>query len=84
VEKEEEKSIAKLSKAYQEIGVYLGLGTQLAATITFMSYSGWWLDEYFDSKPIFLIIFAFLGGFAGIYNFIKATLKANEKKKSDK
>ncbi len=84
MEKEKEKSIAKLSKAYQEVGVYLGLGTQLAATIILMSLAGWWLDEHFDSKPIFLIIFAFLGGFAGIYNFIKATLNANKKKKSDK
>ena len=73
-----------LTKTYREIGPYLGLGTQLAATIVLMFFIGRWLDEYFDSEPWLIIIFSFLGGFAGIYNFIKTVLELNKKQKIEK
>ena len=63
-----------LSKTYQDIGPYLGLGTQLAATMVLMFFVGKWLDEYFEIEPWLTISFAFLGGFAGVYNFIKTVL----------
>ncbi|MCB9210861.1 MAG: AtpZ/AtpI family protein [Ignavibacteriales bacterium] len=68
-----------LAKTYKEIGPYLGLGTQLAATIILMFFLGKWLDEKFDTEPIFIIVFSFFGGFAGIYNLIKTTIKINKK-----
>ena len=70
-----------LTKTYKEIGPYLGLGTQLAATIVLMFFLGKWLDEKFELYPILTIVFSFLGGFAGIYNVIKSTLNLNKKKK---
>jgi ATP synthase protein I len=71
----------KVSKLYRDIGPYMGLGTQLAATIIVMFFLGKWLDEKLDCFPWLTISFSFLGGFAGIYNFIKETLNINEKKK---
>lgn len=71
-----------LAKTYKEIGPYLGLGTQLAATIILMFFLGKWLDEKFDFYPILTICFSFLGGSAGIYNVIKATINLNKKKNS--
>jgi F0F1-type ATP synthase assembly protein I len=70
-----------IAKTYREIGPYLGLGTQLAASIILMFFLGKWLDEQFGTYPILMIIFSFLGGFAGIYNVIKSTINLNEKKK---
>ncbi len=72
---------SKLAKSYKEIGPYLGLGTQLAATIILMFFLGRWLDEEFQLEPILTIVFSFLGGFAGIYNVIKSTLNLNKKNK---
>ena len=69
-----------LEKTYKEIGPYLGLGTQLAATIILMFFLGKWLDEQFEIYPVLTIIFSFFGGFAGIYNVIKSTLNLNKKK----
>jgi F0F1-type ATP synthase assembly protein I len=74
----------KLIESYKEVGPYLGLGTQLAATIVLMFFLGRWLDSEFETHPILTILLAFLGGFAGIYNFIRAVLNINEKKKSEK
>lgn len=72
-----------MMQTYHEVGPYLGLGTQLAATIVLMFFLGRWLDSQFETHPILTIIFAFFGGFAGVYNFIKTVLNMNEKKKND-
>ncbi len=73
----------KFLETYREVGPYLGLGTQLAASIILMFFFGRWLDQKFETDPILTIIFSFLGGFAGVYNFIRTVLNMNEKKKND-
>ena len=80
----ENRSSEKISNTYKEIGPYLGLGTQLAATIVLMFFLGRWLDDQLKTTPVLMILFSFLGGFAGIYNFIKTVLQLNEKKKIEK
>lgn len=74
----------KLTDTYRTIGPYLGLGTQLAATIILMFFLGRWLDEVLDTSPILMIVFSFVGCFASIYNFIKTVLNLNKKNKIDK
>jgi F0F1-type ATP synthase assembly protein I len=56
---------------------YLGLGTQLAVTVTAMTFLGIWLDKKFNTAPILTIICSLFGVAAGIYNFIKTVLKSN-------
>ena len=73
-----------LTKSYRDAGPYLGLGTQLAATMVLMFFFGRWLDGYFETEPWLTISFAFFGGFAGVYNFIKTVLLLNKKQKSEK
>lgn len=75
----EENYTSKFSDSYRKIGPYLGLGTQLAATIILMFFLGRWLDDQFNTEPLLMILFSFLGGFAGIYNFIKTVLQLNKK-----
>ncbi len=79
LKKLEDKTLTKLAKAYQEMSVYLGLGVQMTATIVLMFFFGKWLDEYFEISPTLTIIFSVLGGFAGIYNFIHATINIANK-----
>ncbi len=74
----------KFSGSYREIGPYLGLGTQLAATIILMFFLGRWLDDKLGTSPLLMIAFAIVGCFAGIYNFIKTVLNLNKRKKIDK
>jgi len=75
---------AKISDSYRTIGPYLGLGTQLAATVVLMFFLGKWLDSFLETTPLFIIIFSLLGSFAAIYNFIKTVLQLNKKRKIDK
>ncbi|MBM4170626.1 MAG: AtpZ/AtpI family protein [Ignavibacteria bacterium] len=80
--KEPQNYTTKFSQSYRSIGPYLGLGTQLAASIILMFFLGRWLDSELNTYPIMIIIFSFLGVFAGIYNFIKTVTNLNTKKKS--
>ena len=70
-----------IPSSLKDAGPYLGLGTQLAATIILMFFLGKWLDEEFSTLPLFTLVLSFIGGFAGVYNFIKAVLNLNKKKK---
>lgn len=81
MQNDEENSQKKIGNIYREISPYLGLGTQLAVTVVLMVFIGKWLDEYFETYPILLIIFALFGSFVGVYNFIKTVLDINKKNK---
>ena len=72
--------IKKITDSYKDVGPYIGLGTQLAASIILMFFLGRWLDQKFDLEPILTIVFSLFGGFAGIYNLIKSTIHINKKK----
>jgi F0F1-type ATP synthase assembly protein I len=43
-----------------------------------MVFLGIWLDGMFSTKPVLTVIGAFLGIFAGMYNFIKSVTKDNK------
>lgn len=73
----------KIIDGYKKVGPYLGLGTQLAATVILMFFVGNWLDEKFDTKPYLMITFSLLGSFAAIYNFIRSVLNLSSKTKKD-
>jgi len=66
---------------YAEVGPYLGLGFQLAATVILMFFLGKWLDEKFGIFPALTVSLSLFGSSAAIYNFIRAVLELNKKKK---
>jgi ATP synthase protein I len=76
--KPEPDDLKSAGKFYREIGPYIGLGLQLAITVTAMVFLGLWLDGIFNTSPILIITFSFLGVFAGMYTFIKSVLKADK------
>ena len=73
------ESDSGIAKSLRDAGPYLGLGLQLALTVTIMVFVGIWLDDKFNSKPIITIICSVFGIFAGMYNFIKTVLKSVKK-----
>jgi len=75
----ENNSEKKSSGSYlKDYAPYLGLGIQLAVTVTVMAFLGIWLDKKFDSSPLLTIVCSFFGVFAGLYNFIKAVIKSGK------
>jgi len=77
--KKEPDKLKGINKVYREVGPYIGLGMQLALTVTIMVFVGLWLDEKFDTKPVLTVVFSMFGVFAGMYNFIKSVIKSGKK-----
>ncbi|MCY3024242.1 MAG: AtpZ/AtpI family protein [Planctomycetota bacterium] len=54
---------------------YLGLGTQLAVTVAVFVGLGWWLDQRYGWTPWGILTLGTLGVAAGLYHFLKETMK---------
>ena len=56
-------------------GIFMGsafrLGTELVAAVVVGTIIGFILDNWFDTKPWFIITFFFIGVIAGILNVIR-------------
>ena len=65
----------KKNKDFKDFGVYLKSGVELVSAIIIALVIGIFLDNYFQSKPIFLIIFLILGFAAGIMNVYRSVKK---------
>ncbi len=61
---------------------YLGLGSQLAATVLVTVFLGLWLDKKLNTSPFLTIVLSLLGVFSALYNFIKTVTELeNDKNK---
>ena len=64
-------------------GLYMGsafrLGTELVAAVVVGTIIGFILDNWFDTKPWFIITFFFLGVIAGILNVIRVAKNMQKK-----
>lgn len=79
----EKNPLNDLTQTFKEVGPYLGIGVQLAATIILMVLIGNWLDQKFEKNYLFTMIFAVLGIFSAMYNLLR-TLNYLEKRKKNK
>lgn len=60
-----------LGEAYRQLAPYMGLGTELAASVAGMLLLGYFLDKHFNTSPWLLLVGAAAGFVGGFYNFIK-------------
>jgi F0F1-type ATP synthase assembly protein I len=58
-------------RAVRESSPYLGIGTSLAVSLLVCVLAGRWMDERFDTEPVFFLVGAALGLFAVFYNLYK-------------
>ena len=61
------------------LGKALKISTELVAAVFVGSTIGFLLDNWFDTKPLLIICFFFMGVAAGILNLIKSAKKINKK-----
>lgn len=78
-----QKKLHSLGETYRKFAPYMNLGYTLAASVVGLTALGWWADKSFNSRPVFTIIGAVLGIFAGFYHFFK-TIAFLEKKQKEK
>ena len=75
------KSLNENEKRGLFMGSAFRLGTELVAAVAVGTIIGFILDNWFDTKPWFIITFFFIGVIAGIMNVIRV---ANNMQKEDK
>ena len=75
------KSTSESNKRGLFLGSAFRLGTELVAAVAVGTIIGFILDNWFDTKPWFIIIFFLIGVIAGILNVIR---RANNMQKENK
>ena len=73
------KSLNENEKRGLFMGSAFRLGTELVAAVAVGTIIGFILDNWFDTKPWFIIIFFFMGVIAGILNVIRVAKNMQEK-----
>ena len=67
------------SENSEKKGIFFGnafkLGTELVAAVVVGTIIGFILDNWFDTKPVLIIVFFLFGAAAGIVNVFKAAKK---------
>ena len=71
----EGSNAASLGKAFK-------ISTELVASVVVGSTIGFLLDNWFDTKPLLIICFFFMGVAAGILNVFRSAKKMNKKYKN--
>ena len=66
-----------------EVGFGMRIGTDLVAALMIGLGIGYLLDSYFETKPIFLIIFFFAGSAAGVLNVMRTAKEMFKKNDQD-
>ena len=73
------KSLNENEKRGLFMGSAFRLGTELVAAVAVGTIIGFILDNWFDTKPWFIITFFFLGVIAGILNVIRVAKNMQKK-----
>ena len=60
------------------LGKALKISTELVASVFVGSTIGFLLDNWFDTKPLLMIIFFFMGVVAGIVNVFRSAKRMNK------
>ena len=79
----QKKILEKLNKKKQvnaaSLGKALKISTELVAAVVVGSTIGFLLDNWFDTKPVLIIWFFFMGVAAGILNVFRSAKKMHKK-----
>lgn len=61
-----------------------GIGLQFAVSIVVFLFVGQWLDQKFDTSPVFLMLGVFVGGGAAFYSMYRKLMDAQRKDEEER
>lgn len=65
------------------MGLAYRMSFEMLIAVLVGTYIGWLLDDWFATKPLFLIVMFFLGAVAGIVNVIRSSDEMAKKDKAE-
>lgn len=74
----------KVLSSYAESSRYMGLGIHFALSTLLGAGGGWWLDGYFSTLPLFVLIGMFFGAGAGFYHLYSKLLDMEKRDREPK
>ena len=63
---------------------FAGVGVQYALTILVLTFAGIWLDNKFETAPLFLVICLFTAFIGATWSLVHSVLAPDQKPKDDK
>jgi len=69
----------KIGTNATSLGKALKISTELVAAVVVGTTIGFLLDNWFDTKPLFIILFFFMGVSAGVLTVFKSAKKMNKR-----
>lgn len=73
-------SVHSNRKILQQLGPLMNLGIELVAIMGILGLIGWYIDDSFDTSPVWLVVFLVVGAIGGMYRFIRTAMKAGTQK----
>ncbi len=70
----------KKNNPVRTLAPYMTMGLEIAIYIIVFTFIGYWIDNKFNTLPLFTVILSLLGIAGGLYKFIKNASKFNNKK----
>ena len=67
--------------SFQKAAPFINISYVLIASIAMLGVLGWWLDNYFMTKPILTVLGILSGLFLGLYNLFKIVSKMEKEDK---
>jgi len=74
-----QKDAGPEAKGYGQGYQYFGMALNFTVAILLFGAGGWFLDGWVHTRPLFTIVGAFVGGFAGFMSIYYRVKKATEK-----
>ncbi len=84
MENNKDKEEKNKNRIFIEVAPYMNLSWQMLITIGLFILLGWWLDGKFETKPILILVGAFLGIALAFYNFFRTISELEKKEKGKK
>jgi F0F1-type ATP synthase assembly protein I len=68
------------AESFRKAAPYFNIAYVLMASIVMLAALGWWLDDYFSTRPLLTIVGIIGGLFLGFYNLFQMIKKLEKKK----
>jgi F0F1-type ATP synthase assembly protein I len=73
----------RAARSFGEGYAYVGAGFTFALAILLFGAGGWVLDGWVGTRPLFAVLGAFLGGFAGFMSIYNRVIRDTEARKRE-
>ncbi len=73
-----ENATRSIARSHNQMGTAFRITSELVGPVLVSTFIGYWLDQYFATKPVLMILFFVLGVVTGFVNVVRAAKKMQQ------